>query len=120
MNETINYRIEKLDKILAEKGKTNPNINRTLIMAYEDSIENKNPLINFNRAIWSADIAPIVDALRKNDIKEFSISNTASGLTKTLEAFEASWMQGLRINKSQFNLWPEDGACHKVTCAMIE
>ena len=89
MNETINYRIKNFDKILAENGKINSNINRTLIMAYEDSIENKNHLINFDRAIWSADIAPIVDALRKNGIKEFSISNTASGLTKTLEAFES-------------------------------
>ena len=61
MNETINYRIEELDKILAENGKINSNINRTLIMAYEDSIENKNPLINFDRVIWSEDIAPIVD-----------------------------------------------------------
>ena len=89
MNETINYRVEEFDKILAENGKINSIINRTLITAYEDSIENKNPLINFDRAIWSADIAPIVDALRKNGIKEFSISNTASGLTNTLEAFEA-------------------------------
>ena len=89
MNETINYRIKNFDKILAENGKINSNINRTLIMAYEDSIENKNPLINFDRVIWLEDIAPIVDTLRKNGIKEFSISNTASGLTKTLEAFES-------------------------------
>ena len=40
MNETINYRIKNFDKILAENGKINSNINRTLIMAYEDSIEN--------------------------------------------------------------------------------
>ncbi len=89
MNETINYRIKNFDKILAENGKINPNINRTLIMAYEDSIENKNPLINFDRVIWSEDIAPIVNTLKENNIREFSISNTASGLTKTLEAFEA-------------------------------
>ena len=88
MNETINYRIEEFDKISAENGKINSNINRILIMAYEDSIENKNPLINFDRAIWSEDIAPIVDAFKKNGIKEFSISNTASGITNTLEAFE--------------------------------
>ena len=88
MNETINYRSEELDKILAENGKINSNINRTLIMSYEDSIENKNPLINFDRVIWSEDIAPIVDSFRKNGIKEFSISNTASGLTKTFEAVE--------------------------------
>ena len=89
MNETINYRIGEFDKILAENSKIDSNINRTLIMAYEDSIENKNPLINFDRVIWSEDIAPIVDTLRKDGIKEFSISNTASCLTKTLEAFEA-------------------------------
>ena len=89
MNETINYHLKEFDKILAENGKINSNVNRTLIMAYKDSIENKNPLSNFDRVIWSEDIAPIVDALRKNSIKEFSISNTASGLTKTLEAFES-------------------------------
>ena len=89
MNETINYRIQEFDKILTEKGEITQNINRTLFMAYEDSIENKNPLINFDRVIWLEDIAPIVDTLRKNGIKEFSISNTASGLTKTLEAFES-------------------------------
>lgn len=89
MNEIINYRVEEFDKILAENGKINSNINRTLFMAYDDSIENKNALINFDRAIWSKDVAPIVDALRKNCIKEFSISSTASGLTNILEAFEA-------------------------------
>ena len=89
MNETINYHVEEFDKILAENGKINPNVNRTLIMAYKDSIENKNALINFDRTIWSKDIAPIVDAFRKNEIEEFSISNTASGLTNTLEAFES-------------------------------
>jgi len=89
MNETINYRIEEFDKILAEKGQITQNTNRTLLMAYDDSIENKNALINFDRTIWSKDVAPIVDAFRENGIKEFSISNTASGLTNTLEAFEA-------------------------------
>ena len=39
MNEIINYRLEELDKILDENGKINSNINRTLIMAYEDSIK---------------------------------------------------------------------------------
>ena len=89
MNETINYHLKEFDKILAENGKINSNVNRTLIMAYKDSIENKNALINFDRTIWSKDIAPIVDAFRKNEIEEFSISNTASGLTNTLEAFES-------------------------------
>lgn len=89
MNETINYHIGEFDKILAEKGEITQNINRTLLMTYDNSSENKNALINFDRTIWSKDIASIVDVFRKNGIKEFSISNTASGLTNTLEAFES-------------------------------
>lgn len=89
MNETINYRIQEFDKILTEKGEITQNINRTLFMAYDDSIENKNALINFDRTIWSKDVAPIVDTFRGNGINEFSISNTASGLTNILEAFES-------------------------------
>ncbi|MCR4623810.1 MAG: hypothetical protein K5780_04115 [Alphaproteobacteria bacterium] len=88
MNETINYRIEKLDKILAEETKSGQGINRVLFWAYEMSVENNNNYLNFADTIWPDDIAPIVETCRKYGIKEFSISSTCSGLTTTLADFE--------------------------------
>ena len=88
MNETINYRIEEFDKILAEETKSGQGINHVLFWAYEMSVENNNNYLNFADTIWPDDIAPIVETCRKYGIKEFSISSTCSGLTTTLADFE--------------------------------
>jgi len=88
MNETINYRIEEFDKILAEETKSAQGINNVLFWAYEMSVENNNNYLNFADTIWLDDIAPIVEACRKYGIKEFTISSTCSGLTTTLADFE--------------------------------
>ena len=71
MNETINYRIREFDKILAEETKSGQGINHVLFWAYEMSVENNNDYLNFNDAIWTDDIAPIVEACKKNEIKEW-------------------------------------------------
>ncbi len=73
------------------------------VLAYDDSISNTNDYLNFYYAIEEKDIEPIVDACRKNGIKEFTISSTSSGVIKTLEAFEEQGCKvcGLaRANKS--------------------
>jgi len=88
MNETINYRIEEFDKILAEETKSGQGINHVLFWAYEMSVENNNNYLNFADTIWPDDIAPIVETFRKYEIKEFTISSTCSGLTTTLADFE--------------------------------
>ena len=52
---------------------------------------------DFNGTIWDKDIPAIVTDLKEKGITEFTISNTASGLLKTLAIFEANGakVQGL-------------------------
>lgn len=93
-SENRRFYIEEFEKIMAEKSKPSQETNRTLFWAYEDSIENKNESLNFDDTIWTKDIASIVESCRKNRINEFTISNTCSGLTTILEAFEE---QGCKV-----------------------
>ena len=87
-SENRKFYIEEFERIMAEEITPNREINRTLFWSYKDSVENKNGCLNFDDAIWTKDIAPIVESCRKNGINEFTISNTCSGLTTILEAFE--------------------------------
>ena len=68
--------------------------------AYEMSVENNNDYLNFNDAIWTDDIAPIVEACRKHKIREFTISNTCSGLTQTLTDFEEHGCKVVGLTKA--------------------
>lgn len=59
---------------------------------------------DFNGTIWDRDIPAIVTGLKEKGIKEFTISNTASGLLKTLAIFEANGakVQGLTSIKGDY------------------
>ena len=87
-NENRKFYIEEFEKVMAGEVKSSKGINRTLFWAYEMSVENNNDYLNFNDAIWTDDIAPIVEACKKYEIKEFTISSTYAGLTMTLADFE--------------------------------
>ena len=87
-NENRKLYIEEFEKVMAGGIKSSKGINRTLFWAYEMSVENNNDYLNFNDAIWTDDIAPIVEACKKYEIEEFTISSTCSGLTTTLADFE--------------------------------
>ncbi len=79
-------------------------INRTLYWAYKNSKEAGNQLIDFNECIWEYDIEPIVTALKKFKITEFTISSTFSSLIETLAAFEkfGCHMAGLTEVKASY------------------
>ena len=87
-NEDRKFYIEEFEKVMAGEIKSSKGINRTLFWAYEMSVENNNDYLNFHDAIWTDDIAPIVEACRKHGISEFTISSTHCGLTTTLADFE--------------------------------
>ena len=63
-------------------------INPTAFWAYRRSEDAGNDLIDFSEVIWDEDIDPIAETFRENDITEFTISSTFSGLIPTLAAFE--------------------------------
>ena len=63
-------------------------INPTAFWAYRRSEDAGNDLIDFSEVIWDEDIDPISETFRENDITEFTISSTFSGLIPTLAAFE--------------------------------
>ena len=87
-NENRKFYIEEFEKVMAGEIKSSKGINRTLFWAYEMSVENNNDYLNFHDAIWTDDIAPIVEACRKHGISELTISSTHCGLTTTLADFE--------------------------------
>lgn len=87
-NEDRKFYIEEFEKVMAGEIKSSKGINRTLFWAYEMSVENNNDYLNFHDAIWTDDIAPIVEACRKHGISELTISSTHCGLTTTLADFE--------------------------------
>jgi len=60
----------------------------TVFWAYRHTMRNGNELIDFSDVIWDEDIKAIADTLSENDIAEFTISSTFSGLIKTLVEFE--------------------------------
>ena len=87
-NEDRKFYIEEFEKVMAGEIKSSKGINRTLFWAYEMSVENNNDYLNFHDAIWTDDVAPIVEACKKHEIKEFTISSTYAGVTTTLGDFE--------------------------------
>ena len=87
-NENRKLYIEEFEKVMAGGIKSSKGINRTLFWAYEMSLDNNNNYLNFAETIWTDDIAPIVEACKKYEIEEFTISSTCSGLTTTLADFE--------------------------------
>lgn len=83
-------------------------VNSTLYWAYRTSKEESgNDLIDFNEVIWDYDIKEIADTLRKEDIKEFTISSTFSSLIETLAEFEKNgiYMNGLTTVNARYTDW---------------
>ena len=82
-------------------------INPTLFWAYRNSITAGNDRIDFGEAIWDYDIEEIVEALKENDISEFTISSTFSNLIPTLAEFAEHGFQmaGLTEVKANYTDW---------------
>lgn len=79
-------------------------INPTIFWAYQHAKEAENDLIDFDEVIWDDDIQEIAEFFKKENIKEFTISSTFSGLIKTLAAFEKEgiYMNGLTTVKARY------------------
>jgi hypothetical protein len=102
--------IRTFEKAIEEKARNlkDTGINATLFWAYRTSKEESdNDLIDFNEVIWDYDIKEIADCLRAEDITEFTISSTFSGLIETLAAFEKEgiFMNGLTTVNARYTDW---------------
>lgn len=82
-------------------------INATMFWAYRNSKECGNELIDLSEVIWDNDVEEIVKTCKDNDIKEFTISNTMSGLIEVLAMFEkvGCKMNGLTEVKANYKDW---------------
>ena len=104
-------RIEWFDKVMSGeagvKDLRKANINPTAYWAYQSSLEVENELIDFCDVIWDDDVEPIVETLKENGIKEFTISTTMCELIKTLVLFEkvGCKMNGLTETKVNHKDW---------------
>ena len=83
-------KIELFERAIAEKAASleDYGINGTLFWAYRESIEAENEVIDFSDVIWEKDIEKIAEQMKENEIMEFTISSTFSGLISTLAEFE--------------------------------
>jgi len=83
-------KIELFERAIEEKAASlaDYGINATLFWAYRNSIFAERELIDFDEVIWEKDIAEITATMKDNDITEFTISSTFSGLIATLAEFE--------------------------------
>ncbi len=104
--------IRKFEEVISnpdKKGKSYKElgINRTMFLAYKHSKEAENELIDFNEVIWDYDIEGIVDNLKAEDIKEFTISCTFSTLLSTPAEFEkfGVFMNGLTTVNTGYTDW---------------
>lgn len=80
------------------------NINGTLFWAYRKSKAAGNDLIDFAEVLWDNEVKEISDFLKANEVTEFTISSTASGLIEILAAFEKEGyrMAGLTEAKADY------------------
>ena len=76
-------------------GSEKNEINRTLYFAYEKSKKAANELIDFDDIIWANDVEAIVNTLKENEIKEFTISCHFCDLIDRLADFDKF---GCRMN----------------------
>lgn len=101
--------IELFERAIAEQFKSlaEHNINGTLFWAYRKSRDAENSLIDFSEVIWDNEIDEIATFLKDNDITEFTISSTFSGLITTLAAFEKHGykMAGITEVKANYTDW---------------
>lgn len=83
-------KIELFERAIAEQAGSlkDYGINGTMFLAYCRSIESGNDRIDFNEVIWDEDVDAIATCLKENGIREFTISDTFSGLIPTLAAFD--------------------------------
>ena len=95
-------------------------INRTLYFAYEKSKKAANELINFDDIIWANDVEAIVNTLKENGIKEFTISCHFCDLIDRLADFDkfGCRMNGVtEVKSSMTNL---DGSVQIINALRME
>jgi hypothetical protein len=80
-------KIAEIEK--AEKNETleQLNINWTFYRAYEVTQRRENKYLDFHDVIWDREIDEVFENLQRFGIKTFTISNSSSGLQRTLAAF---------------------------------
>ncbi|KIR03797.1 hypothetical protein P261_02612 [Lachnospiraceae bacterium TWA4] len=103
--------IRKFEELMTSKENISlkeAGVNSTLYWAYRTTREeSKNDLLDFDDGIWDYDIPEIAKTLKKEGIKEFTISSTFSGLIATLAKFEEQGivMNGLTTINARYKDW---------------
>lgn len=95
-------RIETFEKAMQEDTNlTELGINPTLFRAYLVSKDANRELIDFGDVIWDREVPAICEALRDNDVSEFTISSTFSSLIPTLAVFEENGYRVAGLTKTK-------------------
>ena len=106
-------KIAKIEELIArvnrgEEVKLNKEgVNPTLYWAYRESLELKQKYLDFHRTIWERDIPDIVKQMRADGKRKFTVSNTASGMTETIQEFinNGCRLTGMTAVKSHTTNW---------------
>lgn len=106
-------KIAKIEELIArvnrgEEVKLNKEgVNPTLYWAYRESLELKQKYLDFHRTIWERDIPDIVKQMRADGKRKFTVSNTASGMTETIQEFikNGCRLSGMTTLKSHTTNW---------------
>lgn len=118
-------RIELFDKVINGEIKADKpsdvGICGTMFWAYRKSEEVGNEVIDFNDVIWENEVEQIVKTCKENNIKEFTISSTFSGLTEVLWELSKRGCKiaGLReVNAPYTDIWTKE--YKKIPAVVIE
>lgn len=101
-------RIELFEKVLAKEIEYTREINYAVFNAYKNSKRNNQELLDFSECIWEKDYEPIIKFCKENDIEEFTISSTFSGLLETLDGFEHLGCELVGLTKVNYVRWQDE------------
>ena len=101
-------------------GSEKNEINRTLYFAYEKSKNAANELIDFDDIIWANDVEAIVNTLKENGIKEFTISCHFCDLIDRLADFDKLGCRMNGVTEVKSSLTNLDGSVQMINALRME
>ena len=101
-------------------GSEKNEINRTLYFAYEKSKKAANELIDFDDIIWANDVEAIVNTLKENGIKEFTISCHFCDLIDRLADFDKLGCRMNGVTEVKSSLTNLDGSVQMINALRME
>lgn len=101
-------KIKLLEQAAENNSKfTDLGINPTFAFAYFNAQETGNEMLDFDEVIWDTDVEEIIKNCKEHGITAFTISNTFSGLTKTIAKFISlgCTLDGMTTVNSKYKDW---------------